>query len=69
MDTQITPRLQTVNNLRSILPTGRLKIQKGKLLQEATVIVHKQVSEDEPVGVYTHWFAASLVIVDEVRSN
>ncbi len=54
-----TKELRSVDtHFQSILPTGGLKAEAGKIFHEVTVIVHRAYSGRE-VGIYTDWIPMS----------
>jgi hypothetical protein len=63
----ITQKIIDVDTLtKSVLPTGRIKVEKGIILQEAEVIVHKS-SAGRPVGLYVDWIPMANIDVEELR--
>ena len=78
----ITPHLAEVNvGHRSILPTGRLKIECGILQQEVEVIVHRgpiiikcilfgnEEHKEFQIGIYKIWLAVPIEFVRQIKSG
>ena len=76
----ITPHLAEVNvGHRSILPTGRLKIECGILQQEVEVIVHRgpiiikcilfgnEEHKEFQIGIYKIWLAVPIEFVRQIK--
>ncbi len=64
----ITKRLGVVSrSSRSILPTGSLKIEDGRVLQEATVITHTPDLTGH-VGVKEEWFEVPAELIAAIKA-
>lgn len=63
MGSRISPSIAVVMvDGRSVLPTGRIKYEHGKMYQEATVIRHNKQEGFEP-GIRNEWFFVDLPVI------
>lgn len=63
-----TEELQFVENgVKSILPTGRLKIEDGQLSQEIMLFIHKTTPEKE-AGLYKEWILVYQDFIDAIKA-
>lgn len=63
MGLRISPSIAVVMvDGRSVLPTGRIKYEHGKMYQEATIIQHSKVGNLEP-GIRNEWLFVDLPII------
>jgi hypothetical protein len=62
----ITEKLMVVDAyVRSVLPTGRLKIEGKIIYQEVEVISHHQ-TKTQTIGITKEWIAVPKEFMDEV---